>query len=517
MAKAALIILDGFGVAPRGQANPRSRAATPVLDKLEREAFSVTLQASGIAVGLPWGEPGNSEVGHLALGSGRILYHHLPRIIAAIQDESFFTNEAIAGAFAHARTHNGRVHVMSLVSSGSVHAYIDHLYAVFEMAERRHTHVALHVFTDGRDSEPKEAKKFIPQIDERMRALNVGRVVSICGRDFSMDRNGHWEKTKQAYDLLTRGSARRATSVVDALSAAYEEGLSDAHVAPTSITDGDTPPVILQPGDALIFLNFREDSARQLAEAFGIDSFSRFERLSIANLYFATMTQYSEAIDAHVAFEPIDVRQTLGETLAERGYSQLRVAETDKYAHVTYFFNGLREQPYIREDRKLIPSASVQSEDQVPQMRAAQIADVIVRDIEQDAHDVIIANFANADMVGHTGKFDACAKALEAIDEALGRIIAVCEEQGVMLMITADHGNVEEKIDLLTGRERTEHTTNPVPFFALGPGVPPSMGPLDPNPNAAKGILIDVAPTLLMALGLKPPEQMTGSNLFAHR
>lgn len=514
MAKLVLVVIDGFGVAPRTQSNPRSHAATPALDALERDAFSMTLQASGIAVGLPWGEPGNSEVGHLAIGSGRILYHHLPRIIAAIQDGSFFTNEALVGAFEHAMKNDRFIHVMGLVSSGSVHAYIDHLYGLFEMAEKKEAKIALHVFTDGRDAVPKEAGKFIPQIDQRMRSLNVGRIVSICGRDFSMDRDGHWDRTEQAYRLIAQGLGASAESVGAAIEAAYAQGMSDSHIPPTVITDTAGTPTPLQDGDALIFLNFREDSARQTAEAFGAKTFTRFDRAPLKNIKFVTMTKYVDGLEAQVAFPPISVKNTLGEVLSENKLSQLRLAETDKYAHVTYFFNGLREKPYTREDRKLIPSVSVQSEDQVPDMRSGQIAEAIVRDIESGEHDVIIANIANADMVGHTGNFEACAKALEAIDEAIARIVVVCREYDVTLIITADHGNVEDKIDLLTGRQLTEHTLNPVPFIAMGPGVPPSTGPLDPNPNAATGLIIDVAPTILAVLGVDIPDDMTGRNLF---
>lgn len=514
MTKLVLIILDGFGAAPRSQQNPASHAATPVLDDFERRAFGTTLQASGIAVGLPWGEPGNSEVGHLAIGSGRILYHHLPRIITAIQDGSFFTNPALKKAFTHARENGGKVHLMGLVSSGSVHAYVDHLYALFEMAEKEQVKVALHIFTDGRDSEPKEAGKFIPQIDERIQALGVGNIASICGRDYPMDRDGHWEKTEAAYRLITQGVGKRASSVKEAIEAAYAEGLTDSHIPPTAIGRGGDV-LTTRPGDALIFMNFREDSARQLAEAFGTKDFSRFERHSIENLLFTTMTQYSDTYDAEIAFPPIMAEKTFGEVIANAGLSQLRVAETDKYAHVTYFFNGLREKPFVREERTLIPSVSAASEDEVPEMRAAEIADAVVHAVETGSHDVIIVNLANADMVGHTGNFEACAKAIEAIDSALGRIITTCEQQGVPLIVTADHGNVEHKIDLLTGRKLTEHTLNPVPFLAIGPGVPKPTVPYSPEPSAAAGILIDVAPTALKLIGLDVPEEMTGRDLFA--
>jgi 2,3-bisphosphoglycerate-independent phosphoglycerate mutase len=516
MAKLVLLLLDGFGAAPRTQSNPRSRAATPTIDRLEAEAFATTLQASGIAVGLPWGEPGNSEVGHLSIGSGRIVYHHLPRIIASIQDGSFFTNPALTGAFAHAKKHGGRVHVMGLVSSGSVHAYVDHLYALMEMAQQQEQQIALHIFSDGRDAEPKEAQKFLPQIAERMQSLAVGRIVSIVGRDYAMDRDGHWDRTEKAYHLIAQGIGERAVNVEEAIAAAYAKGLSDSGIPPTAILGPDAVPVTLSDGDALIFLNFREDSARQISEAFSAKEFTRFARPAVPNLKFVTLTQYAEGMAADVAFPPVLLTNTLGEVFAQAGLSQLRVAETDKYAHVTYFFNGLREQPFEKEERSLIPSVSVQSEDQAPAMRAADIAETIARDVEKpDGHDIIIANFANADMVGHTGNFEACAKALEALDAALERVVSVCAAKGVPLFITADHGNVEEKLDLMTGRSLTEHTTNPVPFFAMGPGVPLRTEPFDPTPDKARGLIIDVAPTALTLLGIPVPADMAGRNLFA--
>jgi len=515
MAKLALIILDGLGAAPRTQSNPRSRAATPVIDRLEAEAYALTLQASGIAVGLPWGEPGNSEVGHLSIGSGRIVYHHLPRIIASIQDGSFFENPALVGAFSHAKANGGRVHVMGLVSSGSVHAYVDHLYAIMELAQRRGQQLALHVFSDGRDAEPNEAKKFLPQIEERLRTLGVGRIVSIMGRDFAMDRDGHWDRTEAAYRLITQGIGQRAVTIEEAIAVAYGQGHTDANIPPTAVLGEDAAPITLADGDALMFLNFREDSARQIAETFAAGTFTRFVRLELPKLKFVTLTQYLEGLHADVAFPPVLLSHTLGEVIADAGLSQLRVAETDKYAHVTYFFNGLREQPLLREDRVLIPSVSVQSEDMAPAMRAADLAEAIARDIEKGEHDVIIANFANADMVGHTGNFEACAKAFEALDTALERLISVCASQGVTLLITSDHGNIEEKIDLMSGRKLTEHTLNPVPFFALGPGVPARLGPFNPAPGEAQGLIIDIAPTILALLGIPMPAEMAGRNLFA--
>lgn len=517
MPRLILIILDGFGVGPRNAANPRTRAKTPTFDRIEQDAFAVTLQASGVGVGLPWGEPGNSEAGHMTIGAGRILYHYLPRIVVAIREGSFFTNPAFKSAFAHARKTGGKLHAMGLISSGSVHAYVDHLYAFFEMAQREGVPLLLHVFTDGRDAEPKEAGKFLPQIAERMRALNVGRIASVCGRNFAMDRDGQWKKTERAYRLLTRGEGERMPSVGDALFNAYRNGTTDEFVPPTVIADENEPldALTVRSGDALIFLNFREDSARQISEAFGAKSFTHFPREELQRFRFVTMTEYLRGLDAEVAFSPIIAEDTFGETLSRAGLSQLRIAETDKYAHVTYFFNGSIEEPFPREERMLIPSISDQPADAVPEMRASAIADAIVRAIEGDAHDVIIANFANADMVGHTGNFASCVKALEALDQALGRVLASAQERGVAAIVTADHGNVEEKIDLRTGHPLTEHSINPVPFLVLGRGVksrplpPASFDVIEPA-----GLLTDIAPTALALLRIPIPKRMTGQNLL---
>lgn len=515
---AALIILDGFGVAPQDAANPRSRAKTPTLDYLEQGVFGVTLEASGIGVGLPWGEPGNSEVGHLTIGSGRLFYHHLPRIIMAIRDGSFYTNPALLGAFSHARSTGGTVHVMGIVSSGSVHAYIDHLYALFEMAQREGMPVALHVFTDGRDAAPREAEKFLPQIEDRMRVMGVGRIVSVCGRHYAMDRSGAWDLTETCYRHLTGTVTRVAPTVVMALRQAYADGVGDEQISPTIIASAEQrqAPVFVRSGDALIFFNFREDSARQIAEAFSLPQFSRFPRQDFTQFQFVTMTEYEKGLAAGVAFPTIALHDTFGEILAREGLTQLRVAETEKYAHVTYFFNGGIEPPLPGEQRILIPSYSGVPHDTVPDMRAAEIADEVVRAIETKSHDVIVANLANGDLVGHTGNFAACARALEALDGALSRIVSACRASDTALFITADHGNVEAKIDLMTGRPLTEHSLNPVPFFILDSGVAAESTVLKKLKSGGEsdGLLTDVAPTIFAALGIAKPDAMSGQDLL---
>lgn len=511
-----LLVLDGYGIAPLNMGNPRRLANTPTLEWLEKHAFLGSLQASGAAVGLPWGEAGNSEVGHMSIGTGRTVYQHLTRIVAAIRNGSFFSNLALREAFAHARDKGGAVHLMGLISSGSVHAYIDHVYALFEMAQRAGMPVYLHVFTDGRDAMPHEAVKFLPQVDERMKKMGVGRIATVCGRRFAMDRDGRWDRTEKTYRLLTEGKGARASSAEEAVQRAYDAEETDETVPPTVIQDaeGNDPPFV-GANDSLIFFNFREDSARQITHAFAQKDFSEFERPSLQNFYFVTMTQYEEALPVAVAFPLEEAINTFAEVIAKEGLTQLRVAETEKYAHVTYFFNGGIEKPFPGEEHKLIPSSHEGEADEEPQMRAAAIAEVVVADMEEKKHDVVVANFANCDLVGHTGNFAACVKAVEAVDGALMRVLDVARAKDVTVFITADHGNVEEKVDLISGRKLTEHTTNPVPFFGVGTDITiPSDREFRFDPTETTGLLADVAPTILQYLGIPKPREMTGSSLL---
>lgn len=515
MPRFVLLILDGFGIAPLSVANPRSQASTPTFDRLEREAFAVSLQASGIGVGLPWGEPGNSEAGHLTIGAGRLLYHHLPRIVMAIQDGSFFTNRALKEAFAHVRRTGGRLHVMGLVSSGSVHSYPDHLYALFEMARRENLPIELHVFTDGRDADPHEARKFLPQIEERMRALGVGHIRSLIGRHFAMDRDGNWERTARAYRLLVEGQGERTPSIGEALENAYVAGLSDEFLPATVIAQQDENPHVVQSGDALIFFNFREDSARQLAEAFGASAFGFFPRREFDDFAFVTLTSYERGIKAEVAFPAEEIGETLGATLAKARMSQLRIAETEKYAHVTYFLNGGMEEPFPKEERRIVHSRSDATADAAPAMRAQEIVTAVCEAITRQTHDAVIANFANADMVGHTGNFIACARALEVLDRAVADILQAAAAEGVPVFLVSDHGNIEEKRDRVSGRPLTEHSLNPVPFFVIGvKGAKTDADQPALDQRGSEGLLIDVAPTILAVLGIGKPASMTGQNLL---
>lgn len=515
-----LVILDGFGVSREAAGNPVAAAQKPVLDSFERRFPFMTLQASGVAVGLPWGEAGNSEVGHLTMGAGRVMYHHLPRIIHAIRDGSFFNNPALKAAAAHAREYHGRLHVAGLVSSGSVHSYAEHLEALLEFAEREKLgKVLIHVFTDGKDAPPKEGASFLRAFETRRAQDYPGaRIATVMGRFFAMDRDGKWDRTERAYRLMTQGEGTAAASAPAYLESAYEKGVTDEFIEPAVVLrEGDVAPVVRQ-GDALVFFNFREDSMREITRAFAEDGFDKFPREKIPDLYIATMTEYEKDMPGvSAAFVMPDVSHTLGAVLADAALRQLRIAESEKYAHVTYFFNGGQERPYAGEDRVLVPSLSVAHFDEAPEMQSREIAGRVVANL--DAYDVLIANFANADMVGHSGDFQAAVRAVEAVDRALGELAAAVRNKNGVMLVTADHGNVELKRNPLSGERMTEHSLNPVPFFLVGEGF---RRPSDRTDEAiadeksrVNGILTDIAPTVLDLLGIPKPAEMTGASLLS--
>ncbi len=511
-----LVVLDGWGVGPSHIGNAITQAQTSEFDAIELSYPFTTLQASGIAVGLPWGEAGNSEVGHLTIGTGRIVFQHLPRITLAIQDGSFFTNPAFIGACAHVRKGRARLHLMGLLSSGSVHSYIDHLYALLELAKREKIEeVYIHVFTDGRDAMPKEGKRHIENLEERFRALGVGKIASVMGRSYALDRNGNWEKTRAAYECLTGMHASRTPAAARWMEHHYSEGVTDEFIPPVAVeASGDTR---IRAHDAVVFFDYREDSARQLAEAFVTEDFISFSRTRIPSLYFVTMTEYRKGLPAHIAFEPITIIQTLGEVIAERGLKQLRIAESEKYAHVTYFFNGGREKPLEGEERILIPSESAPHYDTVPEMKTLDLAEAAMQALRTNRYTFILVNFASPDMVGHTGNLTATMHAAAIVDQAIGNLVRAVRKAGAVCMITADHGNAEEKLDPYTGEVRTEHTTNPVPCYLIADEF---MQKKSPETAALKkievgGLLTDVAPTILQLLGIKKPVEMTGKSLLS--
>ena len=514
-----LVILDGFGVSPEMQGNPVAEAKKPVLDGFEQKYPFTTLQASGVAVGLPWGESGNSEVGHLTMGAGRVIHHHLPRIIHAIRDGSFFENPVLKEAAAHARAHGGRLHIAGLVSSGSVHSYSDHLMALLEFASREQiSETYVHVLTDGKDAPPKEGARFLAGLAARMASeYPKAHLASIVGRFFAMDRDDKWDRVARAYDLMVLGRGEKIASLSDYLAASYAKGVTDEFVEPAIVSgEGGLAPVIKQ-GDALVLFNFREDSMREITRAFTEDDFDKFPREKLQDLFVVTMTEYEKGMrGAHAAFPAPGVTHPLGAVLASAGLRQLRIAETEKYAHVTYFFNGGDEKPFVGEDRMLVPSLSVAHFDEAPQMRSDEIATRIIANM--DSYDIIIANFANADMIGHSGNFHAAVQAVEALDTALGRLADAVLEKNGMMVITADHGNVELKRSAVSGESMTKHSLNPVPFFVISERflrkTPRDTAAIAKAKSEIGGILTDVAPTVLELLGLQKPAEMTGQSLL---
>lgn len=513
-----LVVFDGFGINTLPGESPLQAAKKPTLDGFEQYYLLTTLQASGLAVGLPWGEEGNSEVGHLTMGSGRVLYHHLPRVIVSIQDGTFYENQAFRDTVTHIKTNNGTLHLMGLFSTGSVHAYVDHLYALMEFAKREQiTKVALHLFGDGRDAPVREMKTFFPQLEERIKNEYPNAfIASLIGRHFAMDREDRWNLTEQAYNCLIGKSGIGFDNAKKYIESSYAGGITDEFFVPAWQTGSDGKPTgRIQNGDGVIFFNFREDSIRQLAHAFLDHDFNKFERSYLTNLFIVTMTEYEKGLPAHVAFPPHDVEWPLSRVISYTGKRQLHIAETEKYAHVTYFFNGGKEAPFPGEDRKLIPSAPVPF-DQKPEMSAKEITELVLQELPN--YDFILINFANADMVGHTGNFDATRQAIEVLDECLGKLTEKVLEMGGALVLTADHGNAEEKRYRITGETRTKHSSNPVPLYVVAKQFRRKEArtekEIKESLSQVEGVLSDVAPTVLDLMGLEVPAEMTGINMM---
>ena len=504
-----LLILDGWGYREEVQYNAIAAAHKPNWDAIWRRYPHTLIQASEAAVGLPSSQMGNSEVGHLNLGAGRVVYQEYTRINRAIADGSFFTNKVLTDAVDAARNLGGAVHIMGLLSPGGVHSHEDHIHAMAELAVKRGAEcVYLHAFLDGRDTPPQSAAASLTAMDEKFRALGHGRIASLVGRHYAMDRDHRWPRIRAAYDLITLGAGEfSAASAAQALDAAYRRGETDEFVKPTAIVPPGGQPARVEDGDVVVFMNFRSDRARQMTRPFIEPQFDAFERARVPRLgAFVSLTEYNAEFHVPVAFPPERLRNVLGAYLATRGLRQLRVAETEKYAHVTFFFNGGVEAPYAREDRILVPSPTdVPTYDLKPEMSAPQVADEVVKAIRRDDYDVIICNFANADMVGHTGDFEATRRAIEAVDQCIGRILEALRDAGGEMLITADHGNAEQLFDFDTAQPHTAHTLNPVPFVYVG----------RPATLAPTGALEDVAPTMLYLMGLPIPPEMTGRSLVA--
>lgn len=501
----ALIVLDGFGLSDRLQGNAVRGAKTPTIDWLNSHAPTNHLSASGGSVGLMDGQMGDSNVGHLNIGAGRIVYQDVVRISKSIKDGDFFTNETLVAAMEHAKQTGGALHLLGLVSPGGVHSHTEHLYALLQMAKDRGlTKVYIQAFLDGRDVPPSSAEQYLADLEEQIAKIGVGQIASISGRYFAMDRDKRWERVSQAYGALL-GQGRTATDSASAIKDAYAQGETDEFVLPTVMVEGSQAVGPIKDGDSVLFFNFRADRARELSWALTLADFDGFDRGKRLNIFYATMTQYDAHLDVPFAFAPQDFKNTLGQYLAGRGKTQLRIAETEKYAHVTFFFNGGIEEPYPGEERILVPSPKVATYDLQPEMSAPEVTERVVKAVESGAFDLIVLNYANCDMVGHTGVFEAAVKAVEAVDTGLGKVLDALKATGGMALITADHGNAEQMVDPESGEIHTAHTTNLVPIWLFN--APENYG-------LKSGILADLAPSLLDLMNIPQPAEMTGTSLI---
>ncbi|MEK6286416.1 MAG: 2,3-bisphosphoglycerate-independent phosphoglycerate mutase [Acidobacteriota bacterium] len=501
-----LIVLDGFGYSAKREGNAIALARTPHFDEWYKQYPNTLVEASGQYVGLRAGQMGNSEVGHLNIGGGRIVRMDTSRIDHAIETGELFHNDALIQAIEHANSRKSALHLMGLVSHGGVHSSQEHLYALLRMAgERNLERVFVHAFLDGRDTAPDSGAGFIAELIDKTGEYALGRVATVVGRYYAMDRDKRWQRTEKAYRLMRCGEGRARRDPVAAIRESYSEGVTDEFVKPIVIVDdGGKPIATIRDGDSVIFFNFRSDRARQITRAFTEDDFTFFDRGPKPEIRFTCMTYYDRQFALPVAFGPEHLDHILADVFAEAGLKNLRIAETEKYAHVTFFFNGGVEPPFPGEERILIPSPKVATYDLKPEMSAHGITDEVVNQIESGRFDVVIMNYANADMVGHTGNLEATIKAIEVIDECLGRVVGATRAKGGSVIITADHGNAEQMIDLATGQIFTAHTTNPVPAILIG----------DHRCRLREGgSLRDIAPTMLGILGLKKPTQMTGQDL----
>lgn len=506
----ALIILDGFGVNPKEDGNAIKAAKKPNLDRLFSEYPNTLISASGMDVGLPKGQMGNSEVGHTNIGAGRIVYQELTRITKSIEDGDFFDKKEFIEAIDNCKKNNSKLHLFGLLSDGGVHSHNTHLYALIELAKRQGLQdVYIHCFFDGRDVPPDSAKGYVEELEARLKEIGVGKIASVMGRYYAMDRDNRWERVKLAYEAMVCAEGLKAGCAGCAVAESYKKEEFDEFVKPTVIMNNDKPVAVIEKNDSVIFFNFRPDRAREITRTFTDEDFNGFERKNgYFPIHFVCMTQYDKTIkNAVVAFKPEGLSNTFGEYISRLGYKQLRIAETEKYAHVTFFFNGGVETVYPGEDRALIPSPKVATYDLKPEMSAYEVTDEVVKRINSKEYDVIVLNYANPDMVGHTGFFDAARTAIETVDKCLGRVITAIQEQGGVALITADHGNAEQMVDYDTGGPFTAHTTNVVPLIAVGLGDVKLKG----------GRLSDLTPTILDIMGVEKPEEMTGSSLIERK
>ena len=500
----ALVILDGWGISEKCENNAACQANTPILDHLRKEYPNSRLSASGRDVGLPDGQMGNSEVGHMNIGAGRIIYQDLSRISLAIEDGSFFNNPTLKTACKQVVTSGGKLHLLGLLSDGGVHSHNTHLYALIRLAQQVGVkEVCIHPFLDGRDTPPKSAIDYLQQLEDELESIGLGRIVTIMGRYWAMDRDNRWDRVEKAYLALTAGVGQHADSSAEAIESAYAAGQTDEFVEPRVVGQSGT----IDDGDGVIFFNFRSDRAREITRALALEDFSGFTRSKTLHLVdFVCLTEYDETFALPIAFPSTTYPDILAQVVSDAGFRQLRIAETEKYAHVTFFFNGGIEQPWPGEDRVMIPSPDdVATYDEKPSMSAVEVTDEVVKRVESDKYQLIVLNFANCDMVGHTGILAAAIEAVETVDSCLGRVVDAVTRAGGKLLITADHGNCEQMVDE-SGHPHTAHTTNPVQFIFVDPDQKDQV--------VRDGILADLAPTILELLGLEKPVAMTGRSLL---
>ena len=504
MKKTMLMILDGWGLGEEYNGNAISLAKTPTIDGLIKEYPNTTLEASGLAVGLPEGQMGNSEVGHLNIGSGRVVYQDLTKITKSIENGDFFENNNLIQAIENAKKNNSKLHLLGLVSHGGVHSHMDHLFALLKLCKmNKFSNVYVHAFLDGRDVSPTSGKSDIKELIEKMDEIGVGKLATISGRYYAMDRDNRWDRIEKAYDAMLLGDGFSTGKPLEQISKSYKDGITDEFIKPIVITNKDS---LIDNNDSIIFFNFRPDRAREMTRAIMDKQFTGFNRKKVLkNINYVCMTQYDPTIEkVKIAYPPEIHQNTLGEIISKNNYRQLRIAETEKYAHVTFFFNGGVEKPNPGEDRDLIPSPKVETYDLQPEMSAAIVTNNVIEAINNKDYNLIILNYANTDMVGHTGKIDAAIKAVETVDSCIKKVLDAVSKNDMMLFITADHGNSEYLIDKNTNEPFTAHTTNKVPFIEFP----------DKDIKLAKGKLSDIAPTILDVLNIEKPKEMTGKSLI---
>ena len=500
-----LMILDGFGENKNKDGNAVELANTPTIDRLMKTCPTTDIYTSGLNVGLPDGQMGNSEVGHTNIGAGRIVYQELTRITKSIEDGDFFNIPELVGAIENCKKNHSKLHILGLLSDGGVHSHNRHLYAILELAKRKDFEdVYVHCFMDGRDTPPASRENYILQLEEKMKEKGIGKIATISGRFYSMDRDKRWNRIQKAYDAMVNGIGEKANTAVAAIEESYQKEVFDEFIEPTVICSNNNPVATIGENDSVIFFNFRPDRAREITRTLVDPEFNEFETKKL-NLYYVCFTQYDATMpNVQIAFKPTRLVNTFGEYVSSKGLNQLRIAETEKYAHVTFFFNGGEEKQYPGEDRILVPSPKVETYDMQPEMSALEVTDKVVEAIASKKYDTIILNYANPDMVGHTGNLEAAIKAIETIDGCVARVVEEVEKQNGVLMITADHGNAEQMIDYKTGEPHTAHTTNPVPLILVGMQ----------DVKLKSGKLADLAPTMLDIMGLEKPEEMLGESLL---